>query len=203
MKKILIIIVSIVAFISCKGTDPSSAYVYNNNPVYTKGYADFYGAYYITENGNINNTISLSLFSDSLEINDENALEGTGQYLFLEDIFVSATDTLLPIGTYTINKSGNSFTVYPGKNDTIDNEVYTVGATIAYYEKNPAKSKLKLITRGTFVVSKFEKNYSIVFQVVTDDSLQLKGSFTGEIPHYDLSIAKKNVISRNKFIFKK
>ncbi len=203
MKKQFISIISLLSIlISCKGPEPSSAYVYNNNPHYAFGYADFYGAYYLTENGNKNNTISLSLFSDSLKIDDQEGLVGYGQYLFLEDIFLSPTDTLLPTGTYTINEQGTPFTVWPGINDTIDDEVYTVGATITYLEKNPEKSILKLISKGTIEVSKFDKNYTIVFQLMTADSLLLKGTYTGELAHYNLSLIDKTTYTRNKFPYK-
>jgi len=183
--------------VSCNGGEPVALYKYNNNPKYTWGYAEFYGAYY-SQYGIKNNTISLSLFSDSLKVNNEGTLEGSGQYLFLEDIFISPTDTLLPIGKYTISKTetANSMTFYAGKKDTIDSEIYPIGAYISYYEENTAKSTLKLISNGSFSVSLVNDTiYNIVCDFVTSDSLKLKGTFKGVLPHFNQSIKPTQTVS--------
>lgn len=179
---------------SCKGYEPTPPYVYESKPHYAWGYAQFFGAYY-NEYGNKNNVISVSLFSDSLILNDEGSLVGFGQYLFLEDVFVAAKDTLLPVGTYTINTSGSTFTIAPGVNDTIDNEVYTLGATISYFEQNASKSTLKLITAGSMVVSvSNDGKHTVNCNFKTADNKELKGSFTEILPHIDESL--KNPITR-------
>ena len=178
---------------SCNGSEPVAPYVYNSNPSYTWGYAEFYGAYY-SQYEIKNNTISLSLFSDSLKL----VSQGIGQYLFLEDVFVSPTDTLLPIGKYTISKTEATdiMTFYSGKLDTIDSEVYPIGAYISYYEENSAKSTLKLISDGTFTVSHVNDTiYNIVCDFVTSDSLKLKGTFTGKLKYYDQSLQFHHTLS--------
>jgi hypothetical protein len=201
MKKNWIIILLAGLLVSCVGGQLYPSYSYNTNPTYTWGYAEFYGAYY-AQYGNTNNVISLSLFSDSLEINDIGNLVGTGQYLFLEDVFIAKTDTLLPVGTYTINTSGLPFTVAPGKNDTIDSEVYPIGATISYYEDNSANSKSKLVTDGTFTVSRIGNNYTINCNLKTDDKKTLQGSFSAQLPHIDQSLATPKSAVRNRFLQK-
>ncbi len=184
----LLILIFVGLLISCNGGQPNQAYVYEKNPQYTWGYAEFYGAYYANY-GNKNNVLTISLFTDSLKINNSGTLTGLGQYLLLEDVFVSPIDTILPAGNYTVNNSGLPFTVAPGKNDTVDNDVYTIGATISYYEENTSKSTLKLISSGSFTVSLLNDNlYTISCNFKTSDSLELKGSFTGTLPHYDQSI---------------
>jgi len=183
--------------VSCKAYEPAPPYVYNSNPHYTWGYAEFYGDYY-SQYGIKNNTLSLSLFSDSLKINDQGALEGTGQYLFLEDVFVAPTDTLLPVGKYTISKTEAAYpmTFYAGKNDTIDSEVYPIGAYISYYEENSAKSTMKLISDGTFTVSRISGNYTIVCDFKTSDSTKLKGTFTTtKLPYIDQSLKHQQTVS--------
>jgi len=183
---------------SCVGVQPNPPYVYNTNPTYSWGYAEFYGAYYANY-GNNDNVISLSLFSDSLKINDIGSLVGIGQYLFLEDVFIAPTDTLLPNGTYTISDSGLPFTVSPGKNDTVDNEVYPIGAFISYYEVNSARSTLKLITGGTLTAIRFGNTYSIACDFKTDDKLELKGNFSANLPHIDQSLATPKSAARKRF----
>lgn len=198
--KILFFIFAIL-LLSCKGSEPIAPYSYEANPHYAWGYAEFYGAYYADQGIKIlNNTFSISLFSDSLGLTDEGALAGYGQYLFLEDVFVSPLTTKLLEGKYTINETGNPFTVFAGKNDTVDSEVYTIGAYISYYELNSAKSKIKLISSGSFDVKMVNDSvYNIVCDFKTSDSLQLKGSFEAVLPHFDQSLSPKKVGSRNRF----
>jgi hypothetical protein len=202
MKKhswLLVVLIGLLT--SCGGGQLYQQYVYNASPTYTWGYAEFYGAYYANYS-NQNNVISLSLFSDSLKINSIGNLVGTGQYLFLEDVFIDKTDTLLPAGTYTVNNSGLPFTVAPGKNDTIDSEVYPIGATISYYEDNSANSKLKLVTEGSFTVSIIGNKYTINCNLKTDDKNTLKGNFSAQLPHIDQSLATPKSAVRNRFVQK-
>lgn len=188
MKKACLLILFLpILLSSCNGGDPPVPYVYNTNPLYTWGYAQFYGAEYI-DYGNNNNILSVSLFSDSLSINKEGALEGTGQYLFLEDVYIAPTDTMLPVQTYTISDSHEPYTVSPGKNDTVDAQVFQIGATISYYEENASKSKLKLIKEGSFTVTRFGSYHTINCNFKTDDKKVLKGSFTAKLPHIDESL---------------
>lgn len=201
MKKhswLLVVLIGLLT--SCGGGQPYQPYVYNANPTYTWGYAEFYGAYYANYK-NTNNVISLSLFSDSLKINDIGNLVGTGQYLFLEDVFIAKTDTLLPTGTYTVSNSGLPFTVAPGLNDTIDKLVYPIGASISYYEGNPTMSTLKLITSGTFTVSRIKNSFTIVFDLKTSDKKALKGSFSALLPHIDQSLATPKSVARKKLVY--
>src|SRR5665647_2652906 len=98
--KILFLLLTILQ-VSCKNGEPIQPYTYETNPHYSWGYAEFYGAYYADQGiKNLNNTFSISLFSDSLKLTNEGALAGYGQYLFLEDVFVSPLTTKLSIGKY-------------------------------------------------------------------------------------------------------
>lgn len=196
----LVILIFVGLLTSCIEGQLNPPYVYNINPNYTWGYAEFYGAYYANY-GNENNVISLSLFSDSLKINDIGSLIGIGQYLFLEDVFIAKTDTLLPVGTYSVNETGLPFTVAPGKNDTVDNEVYPIGACISYYEDNTANSTLKLITDGSFTVSRIGNNYNVIFDLKTSDKKALKGSFSATLPHINQSLVTPKSITRKKLVY--
>jgi len=187
MKNYFVFVFVVLGAVSSCVIQPSPPYVYNTNPLYTWGYAEYYGAYY-AQNGNPNNVISLSLFSDSLTINSIGNLVGTGQYLYLENIYIPATEVFLPAGTYTVNKSGNAFTITPGIKDTVDNQVYPIGAYISYFEGNTAMSKMNLITDGSMVVTVSGDNYSINCNFVTADKKVLNGSFSALLPHIDQSI---------------
>ena len=148
---IFVLLFSSVLFVSCKTNDPALEYKYNTNPTYSWGYAEFYGPYY-SEYMNDNNVISLSLFSDSLFVDSTGSLDGIGQYLFLEDVFISPTDTILPDGVYEISKSEAQFTVAPGEKFKADNNEYVIGAYIYFIEKKSNFSVQKLISRGSFTV---------------------------------------------------
>lgn len=172
---------------SCNGGEPPLPYTYNANPRYTQGYVDYFGKEY-ADYGIDNNVMSISLFSDSLSIDSTQSLVGIGQYLFLEDVFVSPIDKFLPEGAYTVDTTSLPFTVSPGKNDTVGTEMFPIGATISYYEENASKSLLKFITSGTFTVTRTGSNYNIVCNFKTSDKKELKGSFAGELDHYDESL---------------
>lgn len=192
-----LILLSVILLASCKSYEPNAPYVYETNPHYYLGYEEFYGAYY-SNYGIKNNTFSLSLFSDSLKFDDKGQLTGFGQYLYLEDVFMAPTDTLLPLGTYRVNTTGNVFSFYAGRNDTIDAEVYTKGAYIYYIEQNSAKSTLKLITDGYFTVSVSNEKYKIVCNFKTEDKTELKGTFNADLGFSDQSIPSNMNIPRTK-----
>ena len=191
MNKFNLLLISLISLLtSCGGGQAFQQIVYETNPHYSWGYAEYFGAYYKPENGNENNVLSISLFTDSLKINDLGNLTGLGQYLFLEDVFQSPTSVLLQEGTYIVNNSGLPFTIAPGKNDTIDNEVYPIGAYISYYEYNAANSTLKIISKGSLTVSLINDSvYNIACNFKTSDSTVLKGSFSATLPHIDQSLA--------------
>ena len=204
MNKFNLLLISLVSMLtSCGGGQLNQQIVYETNPQYSWGYAEYFGAYYKPENGNKNNVLSVSLFTDSLKINSVGNLTGLGQYLFLEDVFQSPTTVFLEAGTYTVNNSGLPFTITPGKNDTIDNEVYPIGAYISYYEYNAANSTLKTISKGSLTVSLMNDSvYNIVCDFKTSDSTVLKGHFTATLPHIDqsLSITKSGIRKKLMYI---
>ncbi len=198
---IFVLLFSSVLFVSCKTNDPALEYKYNTNPTYSWGYAEFYGPYY-SEYMNDNNVISLSLFSDSLLVDSTGSLDGIGQYLFLEDIFISPTDTILPDGVYEISKSEAPFTVAPGEKFKADNNEYVIGASIYFIEKKSNFSVQKLISRGSFTVESMNNTKYIDFNFVLTDSTKLKGKFSTELPHFDQSIATPPSSVRKKLKLK-
>lgn len=189
----LLIVASFVLLVSCTSNEPYLPYTYNANPIYTKGYVEFFGNEYSGYQIN-QNVLSVSLFSESL-IDSTGEINGSGQFLRLEDVFVASTDTLLPLGTFTISNTHQPFTVLPGKNDTVGSEVFQIGAFIQYYEPIASKSIKKLITEGTFTVSIVNNKYNIVCDCKTADKKALTGVFTGILPHYDESLKVKKTVS--------
>ena len=201
MKKfILLIFILATILTSCGESQLSSSLVYEKNPQYAWGYAEFFGDYY-ADYANKNNVLSLSLFTDSLKLNSLGELSGLGQYLFLEDVFQAPADTLLQVGTYNVNNTGLPFTVAPGKNDTVDNQVFPIGAYISYYEYITSNSTLKLISRGSFTISRYGSIYTIACDFVTSDSTILKGTFKAELPHIDEALSTQKSGIRKKLVY--
>ena len=203
MNKFNLLLISLVSLLtSCGGGQLYQQIVYETNPHYSWGYAEYYGAYYKPENGNKNNVLSVSLFTDSLKINAVGNLTGLGQYLFLEDVFQSPKSVFLEAGTYIVNNSGLPFTITPGKNDTVDGAVYPIGAYISYYEYNAANSTLKTISKGSMTVSFINDSvYNIVCDFKTSDSTLLKGSFSATLPHIDQSLSSNISGIRKKLVY--
>lgn len=199
----------ILFLMSCNGNSPNPPYVYQTNPTFTWGFAEFYGNYY--HNYSIDdNVLNINLFSEGLGVDAEKNLVGIGQYLILEDVFVNAADTLLPAGTYTAVDSiidVKPFTFLKGKEykEKTSSDGIPSGAYIYYFENEVSKNTIKYIVSGTFTVSYNAQNskYTITCDFDTKDKKEIKGTFTGELPHYDRSINVKAGAIREKMFMVK
>lgn len=185
VEKLSFWILVVITFFSCKPVEPPAPYQYNAAPAFKWGFADFYGSYY-SHYGNPNNTVSLHLFTGNLFLNEESALEGTGQYLIMEDIFSAPSDTLLPAGNYRAAETGEPFTFYAGKKFEDNRESIPSGAFIYYIESDPTKSKIAYVTDGTMKINvSSEGIYDIQCNFTLDGKTELKGTFKNELPHFD------------------
>jgi len=200
-KNIIVFLLLFLALNSCKTNDPEIKYQYNTNPSYTWGYAEFYGAYYADFNI-ANNVVSLSLFSDSLYLNDQGELDGLGQYLFLEDIFISPNDTILPAGEYKIADNGNPLTFYKGEEFKVDEVKYNIGSYILYIEKNTLFTVQRFISGGSFKVSNQGNTQQISCDFTLSDSTKIKGNFSAELPYFDQSLRTYPHAPRQNLIIK-
>ncbi len=184
MNRLFIPALALLFFLSsCEKKEPS-VYVYETDPVYTWGYADFWGNYY-GEYGINENVLSLSLLTKELSVDSTSSLVGIGQYLYLEDIFVAASDTLLPEGTYTVSKSTGPFNITPGEILEIDGQKLEVGAFVYFLEKNTMFTKMKYIQEGTMKVAYSGDNTRLDFDFMLDDKTTIKGRFEGQLPYFD------------------
>lgn len=184
MNRLFIPALALLFFLSsCEKREPS-VYVYETDPVYTWGYADFWGNYY-GEYGINENVLSLSLLTKELSVDSTSSLVGIGQYLYLEDIFVAASDTLLPEGTYTVSKSTGPFYITPGEILEIDGQKLEVGAFVYFLEKNTMFTKMKYIQEGTMKVAYSGDSTRLDFDFTLDDKTTIKGRFEGQLPYFD------------------
>jgi hypothetical protein len=172
---------------SCEKKEPF-VYQYEANPLYTWGYADFWGDYYQAY-AIPQNVVSLSLFTNNLSVDSTGGLIGTGQYLFLEDIFIAPSDTILPPGIYTVSESTDSFNIAPGEQLEIDGQKFEVGAFVYFLEKNEHFSTIKFITSGTMQVIYTETSARFEFSFILDDKTSINGSYVGQLPYFDARYA--------------
>jgi len=177
--------------VSCKPDEPRPKYQYERNPHYKWGYAEYYGPWYAEYNNN-SNVLSLSFFSDSLDVNNDGELSGTGQYLYIEDVFIPADSIILPEGKYVSSESGLPFTFHPGRQFEVDELKIDVGAFLFYKEKNKNYSVMKQVSRGEFTVKIADSKHIITCDFVLSDSTKITGTFTDTIPHFDFSAKPKN-----------
>lgn len=164
-------------------------YQYEKDPQYSNGYAEFWGAQY-AHYGFDNHVLSLRAFTDSLKLTKDGYLTGFGQYLVLNDIFVSSSDTVFPAGTYEIADTVDVFKIAPG--ELYEGTKYELGAYIYYIEKNESFSIRKFIVGGTMQVSFTDSVSRFDCNFILDDKSELKGRFeTNELIIYDYSVVPK------------
>jgi len=167
-------------------------YEYEKNPQYSWGYAEFWGAHY-AHYGLDNHVLSLYAFTDSLSLTDNGYLTGFGQYLHLEDIFISPSDTLFPAGDYVVSASGEAMTIAPGELFDEDGVKYDLGAYIFYFEKNDYFSVRKFIVDGKMTVGYTENTIIFDLDFVLEDESALKGRYeTAQLNFSDESVTLQN-----------
>jgi len=202
-KAVLLNLSLLFLFSSCEKKEPF-VYDYEDEPIYTWGYADFWGdfyqAYRVKEN-----VLSLSLFTKKLAVDSLSGnLKGTGQYLYLEDIFVAPSDTLLPEGTYTVSTSTGPFNIAPGKELEIDGQKFEVGAFVYFVEPNELYTLSKFISSGTMKVVDAGLFTRIEFNFTLNDSTRVKGRFEDPLPYFDARFADfsqpGNIRPRGSFV---
>ena len=187
-------ILMIFVLSSCEKKEPF-VYEYETNPQYTWGYVDFWGPVYLTEYGIDDNVLSLYAFTDSLGVDDDNQLKGFGQYLLLDDIFVSPNDTLFPEGVYQVSNSAEAFTIAPGEEYEVDDVKYDVGALIYFIEQNDSYSIRKFIIGGTMTVTRINEYTRFEFDFILDDETELKGRYIQkDLIYYDESQINQGVV---------
>lgn len=164
-------------------------YQYEKDPQYSNGYAEFWGSQY-AHYGFDNHVLSLRAFTDSLKLTKDGYLTGFGQYLVLNDIFVSSSDAVFPAGTYEIADTVDVFKIAPG--ELYEGTKYELGAYIYYIEKNESFSIRKFIVGGTMQVSFTDSVSRFDCNFILDDKSELKGRFeTNELIIYDYSVVPK------------
>lgn len=184
MKQLTIFILTFL-FIGCNPREYYH-YDYESKPVFTKGYAEFWGPYY-QKYGVDANICSLSLFSDSLIVDSLGNLTGFGQYLYLEDIYYGLNSPFLQEGEYEISMDRDSMSITPGQQMEVDGMKFEIGAKLYFIEKDSKYSIMKKIEGGTMTVSYLDSLTQINFVFEMEDQTMVEGSFKAVLPYYDYS----------------
>lgn len=177
--------------------DEKYIYTYESNPVFSWGYTQFYGAFY-SDKDITNNVVSLSLFTDSLDVSDDGNLTGFGQYLFIEDIFINPEDSILPAGTYTNDSTYQVFTFNAGKEEEIDGITYQIGSYMLFIEKDESRSKIQFIKDGNFTVTHSGNKTIIQCTLTLDNDSIITGNFNAQLYNFDQSAKVKSNIRKTK-----
>jgi hypothetical protein len=186
LNKSRLLLISLLAFMSCNPIPTYEPYEYSTDPVYTQVKIESFGNYF--EKNNIPSSVfSMTLLTSKLTESD-GSLSGTGQRLYFENIFAPSNDSILPAGTYTASETGDSFTFYPGSIKQIDNISYSTGTSIDFKEKQVSKNKTQLIINGSFYLSYLHDSLLISFDMQTQDGINLKGYYKGKNPKYTTQI---------------
>lgn len=191
--KILVILSVILTAMACNNNEPSAPYSYELNPVYTDIGLGYYGAYY-ADYGYPNHVLSLQFFSDGMLNEDKTQIIAPGQYLLIDDLFISEEkaewliNALNPVegdnsitieelltlleGSYQVSDTGDAYTFFPGEILEVDNFSFRTGARIYYLEES--HEHYKMISGGEFTISAS----GVDFNLTTDDNKNLRGSYS-------------------------
>lgn len=171
MRKIIYILsIWALVFTSCKPNQPSN---YRGLPKeYKVAYEQIYGHCYdsLPEVA----VVALDLYSEGLELDKDKHIKGTGYNLYLSDIFVP--DSLLEIGSYRSDTTGQAFTFLPGR----DYEGYPHGMYILNIEEDKVLH-IQVLDSGSFVYRNDSLLFTLYYRNTYGSRATYNCSFHGEL----------------------
>lgn len=161
MKKILYI----CALMVLAGCTPNKPSPYRGLPkTYNLAYQEIYGHCYDSIPYAV---VSLDLYSDSIELDKNHRIHGTGYNLYLSDIFVP--ESLLTEGSYKSDTSAQPFTFLPGH----DYEGTPHGMYILNIEDDQI-IQIQVLDSGSFVF----RNDSLLFTLYYRNAYGYRATYT-------------------------
>lgn len=142
---------------------------------FNRCYIQCHGAYYDSIAANV---LSLDLYSAGLDLDSTGYMQGTGTNLYLSDVFVPLTDTVLLPGVYTADTTGSVMTFLPGK----DFEGNPTGTYILQVTDNKVGS-ITLCTDSTMTVAYDRDTLDIRFRLRKTDGRIYTAQYRG-IPNW-------------------
>ena len=153
------------------------------NPSSYRGLPKEYSAAYIQTHGHCYDSIllavvSLDLYSEGLELNEDHHIVGTGYNLYFSDLFVP--DSLLEEGVYqsltTRPYTPDSLTFLPG----MDFEGYPYGTYILNIENDQVK-QIQLVDSGNIVYRNDSLTCTLYFRNAYGSKTTYRCSFKGPL----------------------
>ena len=169
-RNLYILTVLALVFTVCKPNQPS---VYRGLPKeYKVAYEQIYGHCYdsLPEVA----VVALDLYSEGLELDKDNHIKGTGYNLYLSDIFVP--DSLLEMGSYRSDTTGQAFTFLPGR----DYEGYPHGMYILNIEEDKVLH-IQVLDSGSFVYRNDSLLFTLYFRNTYGGRATYNCTFHGEL----------------------
>lgn len=149
---------------------------------FTAGYAVYYGAYY-DYLGIDTHVFELDLYTEGLGIDSTGQYVGSGQNLYMTDIFSLGNDSLLAEGIYSIDTlyqytpgsilGGESYGGIPGGAQLIN--VSSTGISYDY------------IKSGTMEVKYRNDSVLIAFKLQTQQGTQIENQCNSKLPQFNMS----------------
>ena len=164
MKKeyFVILIGCLLSVMACTKRQP---YVYRGLPSeYEIAYEEIYGHCYDSVPYAV---VALDLYSDSITLDENHKIKGSGYNLYLSDIFVP--DSLLEEGTYKSDTTAQPFTFLPGR----DYEGLPHGLYLLKIEEDHIAS-IQVLDSGSFVY----RNDSLLFTLYYRNSYGSRARYT-------------------------
>ena len=158
-------------------------------------YLQYFGAYYAPE-GLPQVVCALDCYSDGLKLNKKGVMEGSGTNLYISDIFLSAEQasslgaTMLPVGEYAADTSGNPMTFLPGQ--VFEGQI--TGAYLLHIEDDQLVT-YTILPSGQLQV-RYEGDTAVVhMEAVTAQKQAYTADFRGVMVFQDQSKASKHARS--------
>ena len=168
MKKILYIF-ALMVLVACT---PNKPYSYRGLPkTYNLAYQEIYGHCYDSIPYAV---VSLDLYSDSIVLDKNHRIHGTGYNLYLSDIIVP--DSLLETGSYKSDTSAQPFTFLPGR----DYEGTPHGMYILNIEEDQI-IQIQVLDSGSFVYRNDSLLFKLYYRNAYGGRAAYSPSFSGDL----------------------
>lgn len=146
MKRLLLYILLPLALLACRRITPTTPTTYS--ATFTSCYLEYYGQAYDSVPRHV---FALDLYSDGVDLDSTRIIRGTGNNLYLSDIFLADslfTEPRLPAGTYHSDTSTLSYTFLPGQDfEGTPTGIYLLSIA------DDAVSSIRVLDSGRFVLT--------------------------------------------------
>lgn len=139
----------------------------NRDTVMTKAHIRYYGQHYPNIHCNV---LSVDMLSEGLAFDSLFHITGSGTNLYLSDVFVPLSDSMLTSGIYTIDTTGAAMTIVPA----VDCRPGLTGAYLLRIVNSSVRDTL-LFTRGEMTVTQWADSIAMEWEFYTESGTAYRG----------------------------